>query len=248
MYTFSIYYGTLLAPCTVHLRVSKFLIEASIFTSSFLPCDLGLGETVSFAFDARVGALSECLIGGLQNPARRYCYRTTRLFEHPPGASTISAVNPGVSRIVILSFRHSYQKFQYLPIYTKLGWSSFRSRDGFLSFFFFFIKLRSRNIKPKITTISFVACWTKRDSLPQLRQHCENSTCGSSRWLCGWLLHEQKDRQIEENAFAALKELTALMHGTFVNSHYDTRARSVMLHRLKTDLRVVSSKKKRHAR
>lgn len=121
MYTFS----TLLAP--VHCAFTRREISHRgeyIFTSSFLPCDLGLWETVSFAFDARVGALSECLIGGFQNPARWYCYRTRRLFEHPLGASTISAVNPGVSRIVILGFRHSSQNSNVYP-------SIRNSRDGY---------------------------------------------------------------------------------------------------------------------
>lgn len=89
------------------------IVEANIFTSSFLPCDLGLGETISFTFNTCIRALSKCLIGGFQNPARRYCYRTTKLFKCPPGASTISAVNPEVSRIVILGFHNFYRTFRY---------------------------------------------------------------------------------------------------------------------------------------
>ena len=65
---------------------------------------------------------------------------------------------------------------------------------------------------------------------------------GSSRMIMRvTTAQNRRDRQIEENAFAALKELTGAHAWNVVNSRYDTRARSIMLHRLKTDLRVVSS-------
>lgn len=81
------------------------LLDGKIFTSSSLPCDLGLGETVSFAFDSRVRALSECLIGRFQDPTRWYCYRTAGLFRMPFWRIHQLAVNPGVSRIAISSLQ-----------------------------------------------------------------------------------------------------------------------------------------------
>lgn len=42
-------------------------------TSSLLPCDLRLRETVGFTLDASVGALSKCFVSRLQNPTWWYC-------------------------------------------------------------------------------------------------------------------------------------------------------------------------------
>lgn len=74
------------------------MIDDRLFTSGFLPRDLGLGETVGFALDASVGALSECLVGGFQDPAGWYWIQNNQVIRNILPCQPCGAVNPGVSR------------------------------------------------------------------------------------------------------------------------------------------------------
>lgn len=79
------------------------MIDDRLFTSGFLPRDLGLGETVGFALDASVGALSECLVGGFQDPAGWYWIQNSQVIRNVPRANRVGQLSGSQSLLVVIS-------------------------------------------------------------------------------------------------------------------------------------------------
>lgn len=103
------------------------MIDDRLFTSGFLPRDLGLGETVGFALDASVGALSECLVGGFQDPAGWYWIQNSQVIRNVPRANRVGQLSGSQSLLVVIS--SSPTNF-FISLYP----SSFFSRDALLTF------------------------------------------------------------------------------------------------------------------